>query len=154
MEAFDEDRLEIFSPGSFPGLISVENLGDGTTFLRNPTVAMLARRYKLVEKLGSGIRLIFDSCAKAGLRKPTYSEDGDFVKLTFFFEYELEEKLDDTQKIIKLGQQMKELRIKDILERVDISRNTATRKINALIEKGIFERKGKGAGTVLKYTGE
>lgn len=50
--AIYENRIEIFSPGEFPGLVSIDNLGDGTTFLRNPALAKLARKSKLVEKLG------------------------------------------------------------------------------------------------------
>ncbi len=68
------DRLEIFSPGGFPGLVSVSNLGDGTTYLRNHVVANIARKMKLVEKIGSGIRLIFDSCRDAGLKRPRYEK--------------------------------------------------------------------------------
>lgn len=151
--ALYDDRLEIFSPGSLPGLITVESLGDGTTFLRNPTLAMLARKYKLVEKLGSGIRLIFETCEESNLRRPLFNEDGDFVKLTFYFEMGLQDALDTSQKISQLGKQLGEIRIKDILERLDISRNTATRKMNKLIESGEFQRKGKGAGTSFIYKG-
>jgi ATP-dependent DNA helicase RecG len=51
--ALYEDRLEIFSPGSLPGLMSLKNLGDGTTFLRNPTLAKIARKLRLIEKVRS-----------------------------------------------------------------------------------------------------
>ena len=149
--AMYEDRLEIFSPGSFPGLISIENLGDGTTFLRNPTIAKIARKYKLIEKLGSGIKLIFSSCKEKGIRKPVFNEDGDFVKLIFYFEKELADELSDEEKIVQLGKSFGEVRIKDLIERIGFSRNTATRRMNALIEKQIFERKGKGAGILYKY---
>ena len=152
--AFFEDRIEVFSPGGFPGLISIDNLGDGTTFLRNPTIARIARRYKLVEKLGSGIRLIFDSCRQASLRTPIFCEDGDFVKISYFFEKEIQENLTDEEKIIELGKQHQELRIKDLVERIGFSRNTATRKINILIKDKIFERRGKGAGTYFIFKGK
>ena len=83
-----DNRLEIFSPGCFPGLVDINNLGDGTTYLRNPAIAKIAHKMGLIEKLGSGIRLIFDSCQKMHLKKPVYSEDGDFVKVTFYFQLE------------------------------------------------------------------
>ncbi|MCK5074321.1 MAG: hypothetical protein KAQ98_12905 [Bacteriovoracaceae bacterium] len=57
----------------------------------------------------------------------------------------------DEEKIVELGKNFYEIRIKDIVGRVGVSRNTATRKINALIEKNIFERRGKGAGTYFVY---
>ncbi len=149
--ALYENRLEIFSPGGFPGLVSLNNIGDGTTFLRNPSIAKIARKFKLIEKLGSGIKLIFDSCRKANLRKPIFNEDGDFVKITFFFEKELSAELTDEEKIIELGSSFHEIRIKDLVERIGFSRNTATRKMNALIEEKVFERRGKGAGTYFLF---
>jgi len=152
--AMFEDRLEIFSPGSLPGLMSLKNLGDGTTFLRNPTLAKIARKLRLIEKLGSGIRLIFDSCKKEKLKKPSFYEDGDFLKVVFYFEKELDEGLSVEEKIVELGLSFGEIRIKDLISKVGISRNTATRKMNILIEKKIFERKGKGAGVFFKYKGK
>jgi predicted HTH transcriptional regulator len=49
--ALYDDRLEIFSPGNFPGLMNIHHLGDGITHLRNPHLARMARRLGLVEKL-------------------------------------------------------------------------------------------------------
>jgi len=152
--ALYEDRLEIFSPGSLPGLMSLKNLGDGTTFLRNPTLAKIARKLRLIEKLGSGIKLIFDSCKKEKLKKPSFYEDGDFLKIVFYFEKQLNEGLTDEEKIVELGIFFGEVRIKDLIEKISISRNTATRKMNILIEKKLFERKGKGAGVFFKYKGK
>ncbi|MBF0207100.1 MAG: putative DNA binding domain-containing protein [Oligoflexia bacterium] len=151
--ALYEDRLEIFSPGELPGLLSIENLGDGTTFLRNPTIAKFARMYKLIEKLGSGIRLIFDSCKEAGIRKPVFYEGGDFVKIIYFFGPELGDDLTCEEKIIQLGKSLGEFRIKDLVERIGFSRNTATRKMNTLVMQKLFDRHGKGAGVYFVYRG-
>ncbi|MCK5882324.1 MAG: putative DNA binding domain-containing protein [Bacteriovoracaceae bacterium] len=148
--ALYDDHLDVFSPGGFPGLVSLSNLGDGTTFLRNPIIAKLARRSKLIEKLGSGIRLIFDSCKNEKLKTPVFDESGDFVKLTFFFEKELDENLSEDEKIIQLAANYKELKIKDLVDTLGISRNTATRRLNGLIDQGIFKRIGKGPSTYFK----
>lgn len=144
--ALYDDRLEIFSPGNFPGLVDVNNLGDGTTYLRNPSIAQAFRKLRLIEKLGSGIRMIFDSCAKAGLKKPVYREDGDFVKLIFFFSPSIDLGNFAEDEIMKLFKFKKELTIKDLVENLEISRNTATRKMNLLIKKKLVRRIGKGAG--------
>ena len=153
--ALYENRLEIFSPGGLPGLISVESLGDGTTYLRNPSLTKLARKYRLVEVLGSGIRLIFDSCERQRLKKPEFDASGDFVKLIFYFKKinkNNSSDVSDEEKIIQLGKKLGEIRIKNIIENIDISRNTATRKMNALIKRKLFKRYGKGAGVYFKYT--
>jgi ATP-dependent DNA helicase RecG len=142
--ALYEDRLEIFSPGGFPGLVDIKNLGDGTTYLRNPHLAMLARRLKITEKLGTGIKLIFDSCHTYGIKKPEYHEDGDFVKIIFYFSPSIEAGDTDEDVILKYMSMHKEAEVSDIIKLLDVSRNTATRKINNLIEKKLIMRKGSG----------
>jgi ATP-dependent DNA helicase RecG len=144
--ALYDDRLEVFSPGAFPGLISIENLGDGTTFLRNIVVARIARKMHLMEKLGTGIRLIFDSCRLAGLRRPEYNEAGDFVKLTFFFEHVPRTAEITTDAIVEMVKKTGIVRPSDISRAYDVSRNTVSRRLNALVREKILKRHGKGAG--------
>ena len=136
-----DNHCEVFSPGSFPGVVDVTNLGDGTTYLRNPVVARIARKMGLAEKLGSGIRLIFDSCQKAGLKKPEYYEDGDFVKVVFSFE-SIQRK--DSSEIMDFIKQRGKLTNKDVMKLLNVSRNTATRKLNVLMKQGKLIRCGKG----------
>lgn len=144
--ALYDDRLEIFSPGNFPGLVDINNLGEGITYLRNPSLAQAFRKLGLIERLGSGIRIIFESCLKAGLKKPHYQENGDFVKLIFFFSPNIDLNNFDEDEIMKLLKFKKKLTIKDLVNNLAISRNTATRKMNKLIEKKLVKRVGKGAG--------
>ncbi len=148
--ALYDDRLEIFNPGCFPGLVDINNLGDGTTYLRNPTIALIAHKMGLVEKLGSGIRLIFDSCKKIRLKKPIYSEEGDFVKITFCFQHEKNVEKSDEDNILELAKIKNEITIGDIINQLSISRNTATRKINVLIKQNKIARIGKGPSTKFK----
>jgi ATP-dependent DNA helicase RecG len=149
--ALYDDRLEIFSPGAFPGLISITNLGDGTTFLRNIVVARIARKMHLMEKLGTGIRLIFDSCRQAGLRKPEYNESGDFVKLTFFFEHVPRTAEITEEAIIEMAQRVDVLRPSDLSREYNVSRNTISRRLDALVRKRLLQRHGKGAGVFYKH---
>lgn len=142
--ALYEDRLEVFSPGDFPGLVDINNLGDGTTYLRNPHLTALARRVQLVEKLGTGIKLIFDSCRAFGLRKPEYYEDGDFVKLVFHFLPSLHTAKEEDEVILDFMASKKDVTIKEISLLLNVSRNTATRKLSHLIKKGEIKRKGQG----------
>jgi len=142
--ALYKDRLEIFSPGALPGLVDINHLGDGTTYLRNPHIAKLARRLKLLEKLGTGIKLIFDECQAHGVKKPEYYEDGDFVKVIFNFQPSIGENDKDEDVILKLMNMHQEVTVGDIIKLLNISRNTATRKLTALMGKGLIVRKGRG----------
>lgn len=148
--ALYDDRLEIFSPGAFPGLVDTKNLGDGTTCLRNPHLTQIARRLHLIEKLGTGIRLIFDECEKLGIKKPQYQEDGDYVKIIFYFSPSTTGKKTDEEAIMALLEMRKSITAADVVMLLNISRNTATRKLNNLIKQNLIKRHGKGPG--VQYT--
>jgi len=148
--AFFENRLEIFNPGCFPGLVDVNSLGDGTTYLRNPTLVRLAYHSKLVETRGTGIRLIYESCKKLGIKQPIYHEEGDFVKLVFYFEQDPTAYPNDEKAItafIKLHHCVSAQQVADYLS---VSRNTAIRKLNHLIELKKIQKLGNGPSVEYK----
>lgn len=147
--AIYDDRLEVFSPGSFPGLVDINNLGDGITYLRNPVVVRLAHRMGLIETLGTGIRLIFDSCYKAGIQAPVYHDEGDFVKVIFYFQPNLEKKSDD-EAILAFIQFAKQTTAGEIADYLGVSRNTAIRKLNSLVQKSQLIKVGKGPSVKYK----
>ena len=142
--ALYDNRLEIFSPGNFPGLFDLNHLGDGSTYLRNPNLARIARRLGLVEKLGTGIRLMFESCANAGIAKPVFIEGADSVKVIFSFLPAEKEYASDEEKLLELFQARPELKPHEVEEYLHISRNTATRKLNILLKSGKIRREGHG----------
>lgn len=147
--ALYDTRLEIFNPGNFPGLVDPNHLGDGTTYLRNPNLARMARKMGLVEKLGTGIKTIYESCQKAKLEKPEYMEGTDSVKIVFSFLPRKDSSDSDSNKILSLFNIQKEVRLVDVERYLKVSRNTATRKLNQLITLNKIIRKGKGPG--VKY---
>jgi len=142
--ALYDDRLEIFNPGSFPGLFDLNQLGDGTTYLRNPTLARLARRLGVVEKLGTGIHLIFESCRNAGIKKPLYIEGADSVKLIFSFLPNEKPTSSDEERLLDLFQIKPEVKLSDVENYLNVSRNTATRKLSRLMDNGKIQRLGRG----------
>ncbi len=141
-----DDHLEIFSPGAFPGIISLANVGDGTTFLRNTVVARIARKMKLMEKLGIGIHIMIDSCLKAGLSAPMFSEDGDFVKVTFRFRKNTADAPIDRKQIIKIICAEGEIRPGALLHTPGMTRRSLSRMLSSLVKDGLVVRHGSGAG--------
>lgn len=138
------NRLEIFSPGNFPGFVDIDNLGDGTTFLRNPTLARLARTQGLIEKLGSGVKLIFHSTQTAGLKKPVYNEDGDFVKITFYFDKVKQNNETDEEALLNFVKNSGAITIPETMQLLGMSRNTASRRLSSLVKTKKLLRIGKG----------
>jgi len=98
----------------------------------------------LVEKLGSGIRLIFDSCKEVGLKQPQYQEGSDTVKITFYFEQIRQVEQSDEEVILSLMANRDDLTIQDVINGLEVSRNTATRKLNTLVKNRKLMRLGKG----------
>lgn len=142
--ALYDNRLEVFSPGNFPGLVALNNLGDGTTYLRNPHLVRIARRFGIIEKLGTGIKLILESCENAGLKKPEFIENADSVKVVFSFLPAVEDFHQDEEKLLALFAMHHEIKPRDVEAYLNVSRNTATRKLNQLIVKNKIKREGKG----------
>ncbi len=147
--ALYEDRLEIFNPGNFPGLVDINNLGDGTTYLRNPIIAKIARRMEHMEQLGTGISLIRSSCKKAGLTPPDFVEGADSVKVVFKFLPDIILDNRDEENLLALFKMRDLVSVNDVADMFKMSRNTATRKLNKLIATGTLKRVGKGP--VVKY---
>lgn len=148
--AIYSNRIEVFSPGTFPGLIDIDNIGDGTTYLRNPHLMRLARHLGLVEKLGTGVRLIFRSCEEAGLPLPKYFEGGDFVKVTFEFERRRQPSQSDQEAILQLVDDRGRVAVSEVRAFLGTSRNTASRKLGELVKAGELVRTGKGPA--VRYT--
>lgn len=145
-----EDRLEVFSPGCFPGLVDINNLGDGITYLRNPILVRLAHRLHLVETLGSGIRLMFESCYKAGIRAPEFHEEGDFVKVVFYFQPDIEQHTTNHDAIMALLQKNKQTTAAEIANYLGVSHNTAIRKLKQLEKEKRLVKLGKGPAVKYK----
>jgi ATP-dependent DNA helicase RecG len=148
--AIYDNRIEIFSPGVFPGPLDTQNLKLGLTFIRNKVICKVFREAGLIEKLGSGFITLFESYEKKGLHKPEVIEGEGFVKCilprpSFGGGSVGEDK--ETQAILALFEVSAEIAISDVINTLHISRPTAGRRLNELINKGIIEQVGIGKGT-------
>jgi ATP-dependent DNA helicase RecG len=71
-----EDRVEVENPGILlPGL-TVEELREGVSRLRNRVIARTFKELALIEQWGSGIQRMMSACASAGLPPPEFVEIG------------------------------------------------------------------------------
>lgn len=71
-----EDRVEIENPGILlPGL-TVEELHEGVSRLRNRVIARTLKELRHIEQWGSGIQKMIAACASAGLPAPEFVEIG------------------------------------------------------------------------------
>lgn len=76
------DRVEVTSPGRFPGLADPTNPLTISRHARNPRIARVCSDLGITQELGEGIRRIFDEMRHRGLVDPLYAQTPAAVRLT------------------------------------------------------------------------
>ena len=82
--AFFDDRIDIESPGLLLPGMTVQDMQDGVSRIRNPVIARVFRELQLAEQWGSGVKRIFAEAARQGLPKPCITEIATGVRLSLF----------------------------------------------------------------------
>lgn len=74
-----DDRIEVESPGAFPGNITPSNISKAGTKARNPLLALNLREFPVAPNLdaGEGVRMMFSQMALADLYPPQYRQSTD-----------------------------------------------------------------------------
>lgn len=153
--AIFENRVEIFSPGNFPGPLVQENLCAGLTYIRNIALAKILRRSGLVESLGTGFRTLFESYEKANLPTPQVVEGEGFVKVILprkplhptrtTKRKELPDRFES--QILNLLSLADTITMADIIKQTGLTRATAGRKISQLVKEKSLKKRGVGRNT-------
>ena len=76
------NRIEIFSPGRFPGLANPANPLEITRYARNPRISRVCTDLGIARELGEGIKRIFAEMRSVGLTDPIYTQTNSSVRLT------------------------------------------------------------------------
>ena len=81
---FLDDRIEVESMGILlPGL-TIEEMKQGTSRIRNHVIARVFREINLIEQWGTGVRRIFNEAKELGLPEPKIEEVGMRVRFTVY----------------------------------------------------------------------
>lgn len=154
-----DDRLEIESPGRFPGLVTVENIRE-TRYSRNPDISRVLTEFGWVKELNEGVKRIYSDMKGFLLDEPTYKETANSVclvlknniavrqlrqngKIIDAISSEAWEKLDgvDRQILTYIGWRGAVRR--DELERyLGKSHEAVRRRLNFLLTAGVIRRNG------------
>ncbi len=146
VEIFD-DRIEISSPGRFPGLVDLSDPLKATRFARNPRIARVCADLNLGQELGEGIRRMFEEMRQAGLTDPAYRQTSGSVELQLLAEpmdRRLDERLSENARAVTRAlREGGRLSTGEVTEAVGVSRPVAQRELGLLREAGIVEWVGK-----------
>lgn len=146
VEIFD-DRIEVASPGRFPGLVDLSHPLETVRFARNPRIARVCADLNFGQELGEGIRRIFDEMRHAGLEEPVYRQTAGSVELTLLAE-PVDRRLDadlpgGARVIVTSLRSAERLSTGEVTDLLGVSRPIAQRELNSLREAGVVEWVGK-----------
>lgn len=142
------DRIEVSSPGRFPGLADPRKPLSIARFARNPSIARIAAELRIGQELGEGIKRMFFEMHQVGLAEPVYSQNGNVI-LTLRAQRRINDAMlaelptnADTV-LAALGSSQQPLGTSEVAAIAKLSVPTARRVLAALRDKGLIAWEGK-----------
>ena len=164
-----KDRIEILNPAKFPfhNWTWEEIEKSGSSVRRNPRCAEFFESLNLMEKEGTGLGRIKQKISEHGLPNPKIEVGEKTFKITFYNQQKQPQKLlNSPYKILRdatdlnerqakfLGmiqrQKAKSINRGEYMKLFDIHGKTATRDLNDLVDRWLFQKSGIKRGT--RYT--
>jgi ATP-dependent DNA helicase RecG len=146
VEIFD-DRIEVESPGRFPGLVHIAEPRRIVRFARNPHIARVCADLGIGQELGEGIRRMFHEMRLHGLAEPVYVQTTGTVRVTLsavLVDPELAARLPaQYPRILVLLRGEAPVSTGDVAEALGVTRPTAVRYLKAMQDSGIIDWVGK-----------
>lgn len=140
-----DDRIEIENPGLLLFGLTIEEIKQGVSKLRNRVIGQVFYRLGLIERWGSGIRRIIDLCGEAGFAEPLFEEIATHFRVTLFTQLIERPDLNDTdQLIIKVLKNKDGLSTKEISASIGKSLRITRIRLIKLIEQGLVIDIGSG----------
>lgn len=154
VEVFD-DRIEVTSPGRFPGLVRLDDPLNAVRFARNPRIARVMSDLDVGQELGEGVRRIFEEMRAAGLTDPVYHQTSGSVTVTLSTE-PADRALDlnlpeETRVIVSALRAADRLSTGEVAEVLRVARPTAIRRLATLEKAGVVEWVGKSPNDPRAY---
>lgn len=151
-----DNRLEVWNPGLLPDTLTIADLyRKHTSHPRNSRLVLLFNRAHLIEHYGTGTLRIVSSCLAAGMPTPEFSqESGMFVVRFWNAAREMAPQTgvgDNPGRVLHIARQRGNIQTKDVMELLNVSRSTAMRVIQALMDAEVLHRVGE-MGPNVYYT--
>lgn len=143
--AIFDDRIEIESPGLLLFGLTIKDIKTGISKLRNRVIGQVFHRLGLIERWGSGITRILESCENCGFDAPIFEEIATHFKVTIFTQITNKPILDPTEQDILTALRNNDGLSTNAIAACILKSKRATRsKLLILIGKGLVIDIGKG----------
>ena len=142
------NRLEIYSPGRFPGIADPSRPLKISRYARNPRVARVCSDLGITRELGEGIKRMFEEMHRSGLGDPIYTQTAEGVRLTLLavdaVPPDILARL--TPSAHRILNALRELGTPagtgQLAEMAGVTRMTATRALTSLVDEGLISWQG------------
>ncbi|SEB62784.1 ATP-dependent DNA helicase RecG [Paramicrobacterium humi] len=145
------NRIEITSPGRFPGLADPSKPLEIPRYSRNPRIARVCSDMGLTQELGEGIRRMFTEMRRLDLTDPIFEQTAASVRLTLRATTRLDSTVakrlpkGSAEVLTFLEQTGRAFGTGEIALALDRSRPTVLKQLNALRTEGLVTWEGKSA---------
>ena len=130
-----EDRIEIENPGLLPFGLTVPDILEGISKVRNKVIVRVMHELDYVERWGSGIQRILASCRASGLPDPEFREISTRFRVTLYTLSFKAPKMDEIDlKIIDCLRHSTGLGTTDIATKIEISPRTTRERLKRLLD--------------------
>lgn len=134
-----DDRLEIENPGLLPFGLTVEEIIDGVSKIRNRVIVRVLHELKYIERWGQGITRIIRSCQEAGLPPPEFKEIANRFRVTIYTKAQVTPQIDDVdQRILHNLDESDGLSTMEVSKRLGLSPRATRTRLKNLMDIGLI----------------
>ena len=143
--AIYDDRIEVENPGLLPFGLTVEDIRQGVSKLRNRVIGRVFHELRLIEQWGSGIQRMTTACQEAGLGEPKLEEIGLHFRVTIPTRRVNRPATDETdRKILTRLASAGALSTRAVAKHIGISERATLTRLQALKSRGLIVEIGTG----------
>lgn len=140
-----DDRVIVESPGLLPFGLTIEDIQNGVSRLRNRVIGRVFKELGLIEQWGSGVGRMIDACREGGLPLPRFEESGLCFQVTFPLQVEQAPHHDDiNHRILKAIADADGIKTRDVAEAARLTTRAVRSRLKKLVERGFVVEIGSG----------
>jgi predicted HTH transcriptional regulator len=143
--ALFDDRVEIENPGLLPFGLTIEDILQGVSKLRNRVIGRVFHELHLIEQWGSGIQRMTAACQEAGLEVPKLEEIGTHFRVTIHSARLRQPRTDEMDdRILALFGDGVARSTAVVAKHVGLSQRATLTRLKSLTERGLLVEIGTG----------
>jgi predicted HTH transcriptional regulator len=143
--ALFDDRIEIENPGLLPFGLTIEDIMQGVSKLRNRVIGRVFHELHLIEQWGSGVQRMAAACQEAGLTAPRLEEIGTHFRVTISSTRVRQPDSDGTDKrILALLGDGVARSTAGVAKHVGLSQRATLTRLKAMTSRGLLVEIGTG----------